>query len=307
MTDPLDALRSPVEPVDPDPNFAERLRAELRQAVLNPLGATMTETVTETAPAAEQDDAWGPTLSPYIVVSDARRALAWYVEVFGATQRGELYVNEDNTIGHAEIRIGDAVLMFSEPSELWPDVPVAAPPEPPSTHSHTLHLQVSEVDELTRRAVARGATLERPPRDQPYGRGSVIVDPFGHRWVLLRPPGRASRHRHGDISYTTMVVADDERAKRFYGAVFGWEWAAGSVPHAWGPVGHAGAEFGIWGDRAQRPEVQLCYRVDDIEAAVERVRAAGGQAEEIERKPYGLMVNCVDDQDAHFQLWQPID
>jgi uncharacterized glyoxalase superfamily protein PhnB len=178
MTDPLDALRSPVEPVEPDPTFAERLRAELRQAVLNPLGGTMTETITV------------PTLSPYIVVSDARRALAWYTEVFGATQRGELYVNEDDTIGHAEVQIGSAVLMFSEASDLWPDVPVAAPSDPPAKHSHTLHLQVSDVDELTRKAVSRGATMERPPTDQPYGRGSVIVDPFGHRWVLLRSPWR---------------------------------------------------------------------------------------------------------------------
>lgn len=189
MTDPLDALRLPVEPRDPDPRFAEQLRAELRQAVLNPLGETMTETVTHAATSTE-DLTSGPTLSPYLVVSDARRALAWYVEVFGAHQRGEPHVNEDGTIGHAEIGIGDAVLMFSEASELWPEVPVAAPSGPPSTHSHTLHLKVAEVDELTRRAVARGATMERPPTDQPYGRGSVIVDPFGHRWMLLRQPGR---------------------------------------------------------------------------------------------------------------------
>jgi uncharacterized glyoxalase superfamily protein PhnB len=175
MTDPLDALHLPVEPIDPDPSFAERLRAELRQAVLNPLGGTMTETAVKT-----------PVLSPYIVVSDARRALTWYVDVFGATQRGEPYVNEDGTIGHAEIDIGNAVLMFAEASELWPDVPVAPPPEPPSKHSHTLHLQVSDVDGTTRRAAEHGATVEREPTDQPYGRGSVIVDPFGHRWVLLR-------------------------------------------------------------------------------------------------------------------------
>jgi uncharacterized glyoxalase superfamily protein PhnB len=301
MTDPLDALRAPVEPVEPDPLFAERLRAQLRQAVLNPLGEAMTETV------AEQDLGWPPSLTPYIVVSDARAALDWYAEVFGATQRGELHVNADDTIGHAEVRIGDAVLMFAEASPLWPDVPVAPPAEPPPAHSHTLHLQVSDVDGTTRKAAGRGATVEREPKDEPYGRGAVIVDPFGHRWMLIRPPGRATRHRHGDISYTTMVVADEERAKAFYGAVFGWEWEAGSVPGAWGPVGHAGEEFGIWGDRSQRPEVQLCYRVDDIDAALTRVRDSGGQAGAVERQPYGLMASCVDDQGANFQLWQPID
>jgi uncharacterized glyoxalase superfamily protein PhnB len=298
MTDPLDALRAPVAPVDPDPRFAERLRRRLRDALLTGEEA-MTETVTG------QDLGWAPSLTPYLVVSDARAALDWYAEVFGATRRGEPHVDEDGTIGHAELRIGDAVLMLAEASELWPEVPVAPPAT--ATHSHSLHLRVSDVDGVTRTAAARGASVEREPRDQPYGRGSVIVDPFGHRWMLIRPPGGTTRHRHGDISYTTMVVADEERAKTFYGAVFGWEWVAGSVPGAWRPAGHAGEEFGVWGDPSQRPEVQLCFRVDDLDAALARVRDGGGTAGAVDRKPYGLIADCVDDQGANFQLWQPID
>jgi predicted enzyme related to lactoylglutathione lyase len=53
--------------------------------------------------------------------------------------------------------------------------------------------------------------------------------------------------------------------------------------------------------------VQLSYRVDDIAAAVERVRAVGGHADEPERKAYGLLAECVDDQGATFRLWQPVD
>jgi len=86
-----------------------------------------------------REPAWPPALTPYIVVSDARRAMEWYVEVFGAQRRGELHVNADGTIGHAEVGIGDAVLMFAEASGLWPDVPVRAagsgrrpPPRRPS-------------------------------------------------------------------------------------------------------------------------------------------------------------------------------
>jgi predicted enzyme related to lactoylglutathione lyase len=52
-------------------------------------------------------------------------------------------------------------------------------------------------------------------------------------------------------------------------------------------------------------EVQLSYRVDDIAAAVERVRAAGGRAAEPERRPFGLLADCADDQGATFRLWQP--
>ena len=141
-----------------------------------------------TAVQVERQPAWPPALTPYIVVSDARRAMDWYVEVLGAQRRGEFHVNADGTIGHAEVGIGNAVLMFSEASDLWPDVPVRAP-ESPTTFSHTLHLEIDDVDGTTERARRGGASVEREPGDQPYGRASVIVDPFGHRWMLLRPRG----------------------------------------------------------------------------------------------------------------------
>ena len=55
------------------------------------------------------------------------------------------------------------------------------------------------------------------------------------------------------------------------------------------------------------PEVQLSFRVDDIVAAVERVRAAGGHADEPARRAFGLHSACTDDQGATFYLWQPAD
>jgi uncharacterized glyoxalase superfamily protein PhnB len=192
MTDPFEALREPVTPVDPDPEFARRLRMRLGREVIASPGGVMSQQTA--ASQVEQELAWPPTLAPYIVVSDARRAMDWYVEVFGAQRRGALHVNPDGTIGHAEVSIGDAVLMFSEASDLWPDVPVRAP-ESPATFSHSLHLDVDDVDGTTDRARRSGASVEREPADQPYGRGSVIVDPFGHRWILVRPPGRATRRR----------------------------------------------------------------------------------------------------------------
>jgi uncharacterized glyoxalase superfamily protein PhnB len=127
-----------------------------------------------------------PTLTPYIVVSDARAALEWYTEVFGARLRGEPYVDSDGTIGHMEVDLGNAVLMFAEKSDLYPDVPVQAP-DSPTTFSHSLHLDVPDVDQTVALARRHGATVERAPADQPYGRGATIIDPFGHRWLLLRP------------------------------------------------------------------------------------------------------------------------
>ena len=106
MTDPFEALSEPVTPVDPDPGFARRLRLRLSREVLAPTartaptGGTMSQQTT--AAGTEREPAWPPALTPYIVVSDARRAMDWYAEVLGAQRRGEPIVNPDGTIGHAD-------------------------------------------------------------------------------------------------------------------------------------------------------------------------------------------------------------
>ncbi len=302
MTDPFEALREPVTPVDPDPGFAGRLRLRLTREIFAPPGGTMSQQTVATR--AEREPASAPALTPYIVVSDARRAMDWYAEVLGAQRRGEPHVNADGTIGHAEVGIGDAVLMFAEASDLWPDVPVRAP-DSPTTFSHTLHLEVDDVDATTERARRSGASVEREPADQHYGRGSVIVDPFGHRWMLLRPPAPGTRLRQGDVANVTMVARDAQQAKEFYAAVLQVPFSSGH-PGAW-RTSETKPPLGIRSSGGAQPEVQLSYRVDDIAAAVERVRAAGGRAGEPERKPYGLLAECADDQGAAFRLWQPAD
>jgi predicted enzyme related to lactoylglutathione lyase len=148
--------------------------------------------------------------------------------------------------------------------------------------------------------------VEREPVDQPYGRGSVIVDPFGHRWMLLRPPARATPFRQGDVAHVSMVTRDANRAREFYEAVLQVPFSPGH-PGAWRteeirpPMGISASEGGA------EPQVQLSYRVDDITAAIQRVRAAGGHADEPGRRPYGLLAACVDDQGVRFHLWQPVD
>ena len=271
MTDPFEALREPVAPVDPDPSFAGRLRQRLtREVFASSPGGTMSQqtTASQQAPVA-REPAWPPALTPYIMVSDARRAIDWYIDVFGAQRRGADHVNADGTIGHAELGIGDAVLMLSEPSGLWPNVPVKAP-DNPTTFSHTLHLQVNDVDGMTERARSSGASVEREPVDQPYGRGAVIIDPFGHRWMLLRPPAGATRLRQGDVANVTLMAPDAQRAKEFYEAVLQ---VAFGAPHqgTW-RTEETTPPFGIFPSPDEKGEVQLSYRVDDIAAAVERVR-----------------------------------
>jgi len=243
-------------------------------------------------------------LTPYIVVSDARRAMDWYVEVFDGQRRGEMHVNADGTIGHAELGIGDAVLMFSEPSDLWPDVPVRAPGSP-GTFSHSLHLEVGDVDATAERARRAGASVEREPAEQPYGRSSVIVDPFGHRWILLRRPARATRLRQGDVANVTMTAPDGQRAKEFYEAVLRVTFSP-AHPGNW-RTEETSPPLGIRSSRNAESDVQLSYRVDDIGDALRRVRSAGGRAGEPQRQPYGLIAECADDQGVTFRLWQPAD
>jgi uncharacterized glyoxalase superfamily protein PhnB len=302
MTDPFDALREPVTPVDPDPEFAGRLRRRLTREVFAIPGGIMSQQ-TVTTPV-EREPAWPPALTPYIVVSDARRAMTWYMEVFGAQRRGELHVNPDGTIGHAELGLGDAVLMFAEASDLWPDVPVRAP-DSPATFSHTLHLDVDDVDATTERARRNGASVEREPADQPYGRAAVIHDPFGHRWTLLRRPAQATRLRQGDVANVAMMAPDAQRAREFYEAVLRVPFLSGH-PGAW-RTEETTPPLSILPSQGAEPGVRLSYRVDDIAAAVERVRAAGGHAHEPVRRPFGLLAECVDDQGATFHLWQPAD
>ena len=300
MTDPFEALREPVTPVDPDPEFARRLRLQLTREVFASSGGTMSQQTAATR--VEREPAWPPTLTPYIVVSDARRAMDWYAEVFGARRRGELYVNADGTIGHAEVGIGNAVLMFAEASDLWPDVPVRAP-ESPATFSHTLHLEVDDVDASTERARRNGALVEREPVDQPYGRGSVIVDPFGHRWMLLRPPGRATGLRQGDVANVTMVARDAQRAKEFYEAVLQVPFSSGH-PGAW-RTGETKPPLSILSSQGAEPEVQVSYRVDDIALTAATVRGLGGTAGAVDERPYGLAIDhCTDDQGGVFSLLQ---
>jgi PhnB protein len=102
--------------------------------------------------------------------------------VFGATERMR-YPGPDGTLAHAEIEIGDSIVIVEDAS---PYMGTKAPPAGGLEGSPTfLYIYVENVDEVIERAVELGATLKRPPQDQFYGdRDGSIVDPFGHGWTV---------------------------------------------------------------------------------------------------------------------------
>lgn len=299
LRDPLDALRLPPVAVDPDPSFALALRARLARAAGVELPAVVPTCPTPGAPMS---------LTPYLAVADARAALAFYAEAFGAVLREEPYVEQGGRIGHAEVSVGGAVLMLADE---FPEMGLVGPLVRGGV-SASMHLAVPDVDAVVASAVAAGAELEREAADAPYGRTAVVRDPAGHRWILQTPATPAAGDapvpdaaggRHGDVGYQSVSVPDVERAKTFLGSVLGWTYAPGSTPGGWEAEG-VRPMTGLTGG-ADRPEVQLCFQVDDAAAAVERVRAAGGTAEEPADRSYGLMAECRDDQGMRFQVWEP--
>ncbi|WP_329053336.1 VOC family protein [Amycolatopsis sp. NBC_01488] len=292
MPEPFDALRRPSERVEPDPDFAAELRDDLRRVLLN--GAEMT--TTSEAPAT---DAELRSLTPYLAVSDARAALDFYVDVFGAVRRGDPIVMDDGRIGHAELAIGDAVLMLAEEH---PEIGHVAPRE----GGASVWVEVPDADVSVARALDLGATLIRAVSDSPYGRGGSFRDPFGQRWLVSQAtpkPAAAASPKQGETMYFTFQVPDDTPAKTFYGAVLGWEFTPGSQATAWNIRGH-GLQGGLWGGPGRQVGWKLMYAVDDLAAALTRVREQGGQAGEIETHPYGLTADCTDNQGIEFYLWQ---
>jgi PhnB protein len=115
------------------------------------------------------------TVMPYLVVADADRELAFLTAAFGAAER-ECHRNPDGTVLHAELTIGDSVLMVGQANDQWKPLLGA------------LYLWIEDVDATYEKALAAGGTSQSPPSDKPYGhREAGVVDPNGVTWWLGAP------------------------------------------------------------------------------------------------------------------------
>lgn len=135
-------------------------------------------------------------VTPSLTCSPCAEAIDWYLEVFGAKERGQRMVGPDGLVGHAEIEIAGSVVMLGDP---WPDSPVVSPKELGGSPV-ALFVYADDAPAIWERAQARGAEIVFPYELQFYGdEGGRIRDPFGHLWGI-------GRHVED--------VSDEEMAKR---------------------------------------------------------------------------------------------
>ena len=120
------------------------------------------------------------TVTPYLIVKDAAKALDFYQRAFGATELMR-FPGPGGKIMHAEIKIGDSPIMLADE---FPQMGAIAP-QSAGGSPVGICLYVEDVDKLFAQAVAAGGKAERPVQNQFYGdRSGTLVDPFGHRWTI---------------------------------------------------------------------------------------------------------------------------
>jgi PhnB protein len=123
-------------------------------------------------------------VTAYLCADGAAEAIDFYKRAFGAEERSRM-TGADGRIGHAEIAIGESVLFLSDE---WAEMRVLSPARL-GGNSVSFVVDVPDADAAFQRAVDAGATVERPLRDEPFGRAGWVVDPYGHRWSIMTAKG----------------------------------------------------------------------------------------------------------------------
>jgi PhnB protein len=119
------------------------------------------------------------TVTPYLTVTDGARAIDFYKRAFGAEELRRLD-GPDGKVAHAELKIGDSIIMLSDEMPGW-----SRSPESLGGTAVNIFLYVKDVDQVFNQAVAAGAKIGMPLGDMFWGdRYGQVTDPFGHSWSL---------------------------------------------------------------------------------------------------------------------------
>jgi PhnB protein len=141
------------------------------------------------------------TVSPYLAVEDAARAIDYYVKAFGAKEVVRMNA-PDGSIGHAELEIGDSRVMLADP---FPQSSTRPPKELGGT-SVSVFLYVEDVDATVKQAVDAGGTLTMEVADQFWGdRFGGFTDPFGHSWSVATHVEDVSAEEMAERAKTAMA------------------------------------------------------------------------------------------------------
>ncbi len=120
------------------------------------------------------------TATPYLIIKGAAQAIEFYKKAFGAAEMTRM-TQPDGRVGHAEIKIGDSLIMLADE---FPEMGARSPQSLGGSPVSIL-LYVQDVDALTSKAITAGAKVVRPVKDQFYGdRSGSLEDPFGHQWHI---------------------------------------------------------------------------------------------------------------------------
>lgn len=112
------------------------------------------------------------TVMPYLIIENAAGFLEFTKTIFGATERYKTMREDQPVIMHAEVSIGESVIMFAEATDLYKSSPAG------------LFIYVEDADKSYKDALAAGATSIMEPADQSYGRSCGVTDAFGNQWWI---------------------------------------------------------------------------------------------------------------------------
>jgi len=301
MPDPFEALRTAPTPIDPDAAFAARLRARVVQALFPSTQGepSMTLQTTETTERLRQGDMSYVSLW----VPDVARAARFYADVLGWRYTEPSAGPYRQTEG---LSISQGLTELEGSGNFLRSMGVPLPANPEAT-AYVVFV-VDDVNAAAERVrVAGGFASEA--KEQPYGLVSACMDDQGLVFSLHEVPAGApaprspaTGARQGDVAYVVFEEPDAERARTFFTSVLGVRFEPGRAAGGWNVPEIAPMSGFATG--AARPTVVPMYRVDDIQAAVARVRTAGGTASEPAHEGYGIRAECTDDQGVRFYLGQ---
>ena len=118
------------------------------------------------------------SITPYLVIKGAAKAIDYYKKAFGATEIMRMPL-PDGTVAHAELKIGDSMFMMGE------EMPQAGYRAPQGSTPVGLMIYVEDVDRVFKQAVAAGGRVNKELQNQFYGdRSGTLYDPFGHMWTI---------------------------------------------------------------------------------------------------------------------------